>query len=98
MEVQDRIISGNSLFFLLPDKLSRIIFISFSNYPEQRSTTQTDGTTMGVAGSLTLLQNIGLSSQPASSFDWSRDKMGLACTSAFDQTVRVLITTKLNNL
>lgn len=60
--------------------------------------TQPDKTEMGVAGNLTLLQNIGLSSQPASAFDWSLDKAGLACTSAFDQTVRVLITTKLNTI
>ena len=69
-----------------------------SNYPEKRAVTQPDETQMGVAGNLTLLQNIGLSSQPASAFDWSPDKAGLACTSAFDQTVRVLITTKLNTL
>jgi hypothetical protein len=68
----------------------------FSNYPEQRSVTQKDHSQMGVPGTLTLLQNIGLSTQPASSFDWSADKLGLACTSSFDQTVRVLITTKLN--
>ncbi|CAF1171972.1 unnamed protein product [Rotaria sordida] len=68
------------------------------NYPEKRVMTQSDNTEMGVAGSLTLLQNIGLSSQPASGFDWSLDKTGLACTSAFDQTVRVLITTKLNTI
>ena len=60
--------------------------------------TQSDNTTIGVAGNLTLLQNIGLSSQPSSAFDWSTDKVGLACTSAFDQTVRVLITTKLNTV
>lgn len=60
--------------------------------------TQTDKSEVGVPGSLTLLQNIGLSSQPASAFDWNLDKLGLACTSAFDQTVRVLITTKLSSL
>ena len=59
---------------------------------------QKDKTEMGVAGNLTLLQNIGLSTQPASAFDWSLDKAGLACTSSFDQTVRVLITTKLNTI
>ncbi|UJR27252.1 hypothetical protein I4U23_008547 [Adineta vaga] len=68
------------------------------NYPEKRTMTQTDKTEVGVAGTLTLLQNIGLSTQPASAFDWSLDKAGLACTSAFDQTVRVLITTKLNSI
>ena len=60
--------------------------------------TQTDQTQVGVPGTLTLLQNIGLSTQPASGFDWSLDKAGLACTGAFDQTVRVLITTKLNTI
>lgn len=75
------------------------VLLSFSNYPEQRRvTTKSDNAEMGVAGTLTLLQNIGLSSQPASGFDWSLDKPGLACTSAFDQTVRVLITTKLNTI
>lgn len=68
------------------------------NYPEQRSITQSDQTVAGVAGNLTLLQNIGLSTQPASGFDWNMDKAGLACTGAFDQTVRVLITTKLNTI
>lgn len=75
-----------------------IIHLPFSNYPENRSRTEKDGTDIGVPGTLTLLQNIGLSTQPASGFDWSSDKQGLACTSAFDQTVRVLITTKLNGL
>ena len=70
----------------------------FSNYPENRSKDETDDTKVGVPGSLTLLQNIGLSTQPASGFDWSQDKTGLACTSAFDQSVRVLITTKLNTI
>jgi hypothetical protein len=60
--------------------------------------TQPDNTQMGVAGSLTLLQNVGLSTQPAAAFDWSPDKTGLACTASFDQTVRVLITTKLNTV
>jgi hypothetical protein len=74
------------------------MIFSFSKYPEKRVMTQSDNTEVGVPGTLKLLQNIGLSSQPASAFDWSPDKAGLACTSAFDQTVRVLITTKLNTI
>lgn len=96
MEVQDRTISGNSKSMMIEIHFH---FISlFSNYPEQRTLTQTDKTIVGVPGTLTLLQNIGLSTQPASGFDWSLDKPGLACTGAFDQTVRVLITTKLNTI
>ncbi|KAH0795703.1 WD repeat-containing protein 92 [Histomonas meleagridis] len=37
-----------------------------------------------------------LSTQPISSFDWHPDKEGLAITSAFDQTVRILYVTHLN--
>lgn len=58
----------------------------------------TDGQEMGVAGSINLLQNVGLSSQPLSSFDWSPDKAGLAVSTAFDQTLRVIVCTKLSSI
>ncbi len=98
MVVQVHIIYGNSKSIEIEWNLISAKINIFSNYPEQRVMTHTDKTPIGVAGSLTLLQNIGLSTQPASAFDWSPDKTGLACTSAFDQTVRVLITTKLNTI
>lgn len=53
---------------------------------------------MGVPGSVQLLQNVGLSSQPLSSFDWSPDKLGLAVSTSFDQTLRVTLVTKLNTV
>ena len=53
---------------------------------------------MGVAGTVNLLQNVTLSSQPIASLDWSPDKQGLCVCSAFDQSVRVLIVTKLNRV
>lgn len=68
----------------------------FSNYPEKRKIVDTDGIDQGVVGNLTLLQNITVSSQPVSSLDWSPDKQGLAVCTAFDQCLRVIITTKLN--
>lgn len=55
-----------------------------------------DGIAHGVAGTLQQLQNATLSTQPISALDWCVDKQGLAVCSSFDQTVRVLITTKLN--
>ena len=55
-----------------------------------------EGQDMGVIGSLDLLQNTALSTQPIASFDWSPDKQGLCVCTAFDQTLRVLVTTKLN--
>lgn len=51
---------------------------------------------MGVAGTLTLLKASTLSTQPVNSFDWNVDMEGLAVCGAFDQTIRVLITTRLN--
>ena len=56
------------------------------------------GEEKGVPGSLQLLQNVGLSTQPLASLDWSPDKIGLAVTTAFDQTLRVVVVTKLNTL
>ncbi|XP_053568083.1 dynein axonemal assembly factor 10 [Bombina bombina] len=67
-------------------------------YPAQRSKKDSDGVDMGVAGSVSLLQNVTLSTQPISSLDWSPDKKGLCVSTSFDQTVRVLIVTKLNKL
>lgn len=53
---------------------------------------------MGVAGNIQLLQNVGLSTQPLSGFQWSPDKIGLAVSTGFDQTIRVVVCTKLNTL
>lgn len=68
----------------------------FSEYPAQRSKKDSDGVEVGVAGSVNLLQNVTLSTQPIASLDWSPDKQGLCVCSGFDQSVRVLIVTKLN--
>lgn len=66
------------------------------NYPAQRVSKDSEGAEEGVMGSVSLAQNVTLSTQPISSFDWSPDKMGLCVCTAFDQTLRVLIVTKLN--
>ena len=77
--------------------LSRLYICS--NYPSQRSVKDTEGgESQGVPGTLSLLQNITLSTQPIAGFDWNSDKQGLAVATAFDQTLRVLIVTKLNTL
>ena len=70
----------------------------FSEYPIQRSKKDSEGVEMGVAGSVSLLQNVTLSTQPISSLDWSPDKRGLCICSSFDQMVRVLIVTKLHKI
>ncbi|KAF3841821.1 hypothetical protein F7725_023772 [Dissostichus mawsoni] len=43
-------------------------------------------------------KNATLSTQPIASLDWSPDKKGLCVCSGFDQTVRVLIVTKLSQV
>ena len=53
---------------------------------------------MGVAGSVSLLQNVTVSTPPVSSLDWSPDKRGLCVCGSFDQAVRVLIVTKLQTI
>jgi WD40 repeat protein len=67
-------------------------------YPAQRSFTDAEGLTKGVMGEVTELQSKELSTQPISSFDWSPDKEGLAVMGAYDQTVRVVVVTKLNTV
>ncbi|CAH1163338.1 unnamed protein product [Phaedon cochleariae] len=67
------------------------------NYPDKRVEVDTDGVPYGKVGDISLLQNCTLSDQPITAFDWCVDKLGLSVCSAFDQTIRVLITTKLNS-
>ena len=67
-----------------------------SQYPEKRVENDGDGIPLGVRGELQLIQNSTLSSQPVTALDWCRDKLGLAVCASFDQTLRILITTKLN--
>uniref|UniRef100_A0A1I8F8X9 WD_REPEATS_REGION domain-containing protein n=1 Tax=Macrostomum lignano TaxID=282301 RepID=A0A1I8F8X9_9PLAT len=68
------------------------------SYPTARVAKDSDGLDYGVAGTVALLQNVTLSTQPVASFDWSPDKLGLGICASFDQCLRVLIVTKLNRL
>lgn len=77
---------------------SRFTKFSFSDYPSQRCTKDSEGENQGVAGTVTLLQNVTLSTQPIAGFDWNADKLGLCVTTSFDQTLRVLIVTKLKTV
>lgn len=65
-------------------------------YPEKRRKDDGNGHDEGVPGTLNMLHASTISSQPVHCLDWHPDKLGLAVCGAFDQTVRVLITTKLN--
>ncbi|CAG7823816.1 unnamed protein product [Allacma fusca] len=66
------------------------------NYPDLRVKQDTKGESYGVAGTVDLLQNTTISTQPLSAFDWCPEKQGLAICTSFDQTLRLIIVTKLN--
>ena len=70
----------------------------FSNYPPKRVKEDGNGKDVGVIGNVELVQDVKLGGQPISAVDWSPDKQGLAVATGFDQTVRVIIVTKLNTL
>ena len=66
------------------------------SYPSQRKIREKDGHEKGVLGTVEQLQKKTFSTQPVASFDWNADKEGLAVMGLLDQTVRVVICTKLN--
>jgi WD repeat-containing protein 92 len=66
------------------------------SYPVKRVIKDETGINKGVTGSLELLNDKIISTQPIISWDWSKDKLGLACLSCLDQTCKVAIITKLN--
>jgi len=68
------------------------------NYPSRRTSKDKKGIEEGVTGSLTELNHATLGTQPVSGFDWHPDMQGLAVCTSFDQTVRVVIVTKLTTL
>lgn len=68
------------------------------NYPSQRSVEDSDKLSVGVAGTVSLLQDVTFSTQPIAALDWNHDKLGLCVTTSFDQTIRVLIITKLKSV
>ena len=65
-------------------------------YPPQRVLKDADGRDKGVPGTLELLNDRVLSTQPICSFDWHPEKQGLAVMACLDQTCKVAIVTKLN--
>ena len=77
---------------------SNLSLFGYSSYPPNRCQPDSEGIDVGKMGSIALHQNVTLSTQPICGFDWSPDKLGLAVSVAFDQTIRVLIVTKLNML
>jgi len=66
------------------------------HYPASRLIKDNNDLPVGVTGKLELLNEKKLAEQPIVAVDWHTDKFGLGCACALDQTVRVIIATKLN--
>lgn len=74
------------------------LFLYKYSYPEQRRVKDKDGQDLGVAGTVELLSNKNVSTQPVGCFDWHLDKEGLCVMGSYDQCIRVGIVTKLNKV
>ncbi|KAL4237762.1 WD repeat-containing protein 92 [Mactra antiquata] len=68
------------------------------HYPMNRVEKDNDGIEIGIPGTVSMVQNTVLSTQPISSFDWSPDKEGLCVCTSFDQMLRVCVVTKLKTV
>ena len=66
------------------------------SYPKQRKVFDAEGIAKGVVGEMELLNDRKTAQQPVVGLDFNSGKMGLAVQAALDQTVKVLIFTKLN--
>jgi len=66
------------------------------NYPSQRSVEASDNKPRGIIGNVEKLNEKEIATQPISSFDWNKDKLGLGVGCALDQQVKVVLVTKLN--
>ena len=70
-------------------------------YPDERVIVDEKGHKKGVMGEVTLLSDHAvstLSTQPIVSWDWNRSKTGLAAMASLDQTIQIVVVTKLNKL
>lgn len=67
-------------------------------YPPERTLKDGDGQERGVAGAVEELNKAKVGDQPINALDWNRSKEGLAVCSSFDQSIRVMLVTKLGLL
>jgi WD40 repeat protein len=68
------------------------------SYPDQRKIKAEDGLEVGVAGTVEMLNESCIGSQPCVGFDWHPGKCGLAIMANLDQCLRVVVATKLDQV
>ena len=66
-------------------------------YPPERSLKDPQtGEAKGVAGTVEELNKAKIGDQPVNSLDWNKSREGLLACSAFDQSLRIMLVTKLS--
>ncbi|EPY26647.1 WD repeat domain 92 [Strigomonas culicis] len=65
-------------------------------YPPERERKDADGVAMGVAGAIEELNRVKVGDQPINMLDWNRAKEGLLACAGLDQSLRVVLVTKLS--
>lgn len=66
------------------------------HYPKSRAQKLEDGTSVGIMGTVELLQYKDIAEQPICAFNWSPDKTGLCCFVGYDQMLRIGMVTRLS--
>lgn len=72
--------------------------LSQYRYPPERSLKDAEGAERGVAGAVEELNKAKVGDQPINALDWNAGKEGLLACTSFDQSVRVMLVTKLGLL
>lgn len=72
--------------------------LSRYEYPPERSLRDPDGVARGVAGSIVRINQVKVGDQPVNALDWNDSKEGLLACTSLDQSVRVMLVTKLSLL
>ena len=100
--------SGMNPWLILPVTaiLFREVFVSGGagelalckyQYPPERSLKDPQtGEAKGVAGTVEELNKAKIGDQPVNSLDWNKSREGLLACSAFDQSLRIMLVTKLS--
>jgi len=67
-------------------------------YPPERVVKDSEGLERGVAGAVEQINKVKVGDQPINAMDWNRSKEGLLACTSFDQSIRVMLATKLSLL
>ena len=105
--VEDRVSTG-TVWVSKPLPQNRDIFMSggageltLSRYvypPERSLKDPTTGVARGVAGTIDEINKARVGDQPINAMDWHPQREGLLVTAALDQTMRVMVVTKMSAL